>query len=84
MSSSRGDSLSEKDPEAQLEVPSEAKDPNNATATERDPNLVDWDGPNDPENPMNWKKSKKIISIGTISFITLLSLVHRCFLIRQC
>lgn len=19
-----------------------------------DPNIVDWDGPNDPENPQNW------------------------------
>ena len=22
--------------------------------TEKDPNLVEWDGPNDPRNPYNW------------------------------
>lgn len=28
---------------------------------EKDPNLIDWDGPDDPENPMNWSTSKKWI-----------------------
>lgn len=26
---------------------------------ESDPNLVTWDGPNDPANPQNWSKSRK-------------------------
>jgi DHA1 family multidrug resistance protein-like MFS transporter len=26
---------------------------------EKDPNLIEWDGPNDPENPMNWPATKK-------------------------
>lgn len=38
-----------------------------------DPNIVNWDGPDDPSNPYNWKVSKKIIlaaSIAAITFIT--------------
>jgi hypothetical protein len=37
----------------------------------KDPNLIVWDGPNDPENPMNWPTSKKwiiTISLGMITF----------------
>ena len=26
---------------------------------EKDPNMVNWDGPDDPENPQNWSKSYK-------------------------
>lgn len=39
----------------------------------RDPNIVDWDGPNDPENPLNWTKKQKIsatVSIALITFLT--------------
>jgi hypothetical protein len=38
-----------------------------------DPNIVDFDGPNDPENPMNWKASKKwgmVMLISAITFLT--------------
>ncbi|KAF2230587.1 MFS general substrate transporter [Viridothelium virens] len=46
-----------------------------AVATEpcKDPNIVDWGGPNDPENPMNWSTVKKVTAIGNVSLITLLS-----------
>lgn len=37
-----------------------------------DPNIVDWDGPNDPENPMNWPKFKKWMAIAIVSLITFL------------
>jgi hypothetical protein len=36
-------------------------------------NIVNWDGPNDPENPMNWKTSKKVTAVGMASLITFLS-----------
>ncbi|KAJ5082220.1 hypothetical protein N7532_011263 [Penicillium argentinense] len=39
----------------------------------RDPNIVDWDGPNDPENPLNWTKKQKVsatVSIALITFLT--------------
>ncbi|KAG7120091.1 Efflux pump radE like protein [Verticillium longisporum] len=32
-----------------------------------DPNLVDWDGSDDPENPMNWPDRQKWLNIGLIS-----------------
>ncbi|KAK2745569.1 hypothetical protein FQN57_003694 [Myotisia sp. PD_48] len=38
-----------------------------------DPNIVSWDGPDDPEHPHNWKRSKKVgvcISIAFITFLT--------------
>lgn len=50
----------------------EIKTVNHAT---REPNIVDWDGPNDPENPMNWPTSKKCGAVGLVSLITLLSCV---------
>ena len=37
----------------------------------KDPNLIVWDGPNDPENPMNWPASKKwivTIAFGVMTF----------------
>jgi DHA1 family multidrug resistance protein-like MFS transporter len=37
---------------------------------EKDPNLVEWDGPNDPENPMNWPTSKKWIVTITLGMMT--------------
>ncbi|MCJ1314537.1 hypothetical protein MMC25_008219 [Agyrium rufum] len=39
----------------------------------QDPNVVDWNGPEDPENPMNWSASKKITAVGIVSLITMLS-----------
>lgn len=30
-----------------------------STRTPKDPNLVDWNGPDDPENPKNWQLSRK-------------------------
>jgi len=38
-----------------------------------DPNIVDWDGPDDPANPMNWSSTKKIGSITMVTFLTMLS-----------
>jgi DHA1 family multidrug resistance protein-like MFS transporter len=38
---------------------------------EKDLNLIEWDGPNDPENPMNWKTSKKwtiTVMLGLMTF----------------
>jgi hypothetical protein len=39
----------------------------------RDPNIVDWEGPEDPENPQNWTPKRKwgiIASLGAITLIT--------------
>jgi len=39
----------------------------------KDPNIVDWDDPDDPANPMNWPAAKKFAAIGLVSLITVLS-----------
>lgn len=43
------------------------------TETTKDPLIIDWDGPNDPENPLNWSKGKKTIAIFTLSMLTLVT-----------
>jgi hypothetical protein len=37
---------------------------------EKDPNLIEWDGPEDPENPMNWPAKKKWIVTVTLGLMT--------------
>ena len=38
-----------------------------------DPNVVDWDGPDDPYNPMNWGSGIKWGAVATISAITFIT-----------
>jgi hypothetical protein len=40
---------------------------------EVDPNIVDFDGPNDPHNPMNWSKKRKWLNGGFLSVLTLIT-----------
>ncbi|KAK5651377.1 hypothetical protein OQA88_12534 [Cercophora sp. LCS_1] len=40
---------------------------------EEDSNVVDWDGPTDPENPMNWTDKKKWANIAVLSIMTLVT-----------
>ena len=47
----------------------EHHDGNNERQKEADTNLVGWDGPDDPQNPQNWPKSKKYTT--TIFYATL-------------
>jgi hypothetical protein len=55
------------------------KDEETATGTKedithpQDPNAVGWDGPDDPNNPMNWPARKKWSCIGALSVMTLLT-----------
>lgn len=40
---------------------------------EQDPDIVDFDGPNDPQNPLNWGFTKKwgmVLLISAITFLT--------------
>lgn len=39
----------------------------------RDPNVVDWDGPDDPENPLNWPSRRKVVIVTSISVITFIT-----------
>lgn len=43
------------------------------SSTPEDSNIVSWDGPDDPENPMNWTAKKKFINVATVSLITFLT-----------
>jgi hypothetical protein len=41
--------------------------------TEKDPNIVDFDGPDDTENPFNWptwKKGRQLVLMAFNTFIT--------------
>lgn len=38
-----------------------------------DPNIVGWDGPNDPKNPLNWSDRAKWNNILVVSAITFLT-----------
>jgi len=40
---------------------------------QKDPFVVDWDGPHDPHNPLNWSKGKKVIAVLTLSMLTLVT-----------
>ncbi|KGO39266.1 Major facilitator superfamily domain, general substrate transporter [Penicillium expansum] len=37
----------------------------------KDPNVVDWDGPDDPANPLNWPASRKNLHVAIVSIFTL-------------
>jgi hypothetical protein len=32
-----------------------------------DPNIVDWDGPDDPANPRNWSTARKMLNVVFVS-----------------
>ena len=41
-------------------------------AEEEDPNIVDWDGPDDPANPKNWSSFRRwliVVCMGLMTFI---------------
>ncbi|KAF7947838.1 hypothetical protein EAE96_008915 [Botrytis aclada] len=44
-----------------------------STKSVRDPNLVSWEGPNDPENPKNWKIGRKWAAVLVVSSFTFIS-----------
>lgn len=41
-----------------------------------DPNIVSWDGPNDPDNPVNWSSGLKCSNIALVSAITFVTFVR--------
>lgn len=38
-----------------------------------DHNIVDWDSPDSPENPLNWSSSKKNVHLVIVSLFTLIA-----------
>lgn len=47
--------------------------PNEEQPKDDGPNIVWWNGPDDPENPMNWPASKKYGILAILSFLTLIT-----------
>jgi len=45
----------------------------NVEAHPLDPYVVDWDGPDDPQNPLNWSSRMKWGNIAVVSSITFLT-----------
>ena len=41
-------------------------------------NEVNWDGDDDPLNPMNWKASKRWLNLLVISMMAFITYGHRC------
>lgn len=46
-----------------------------STSSQSDASPIDWDGPDDPEMPLNWPKSKRWINTMAVSTLTLLTFV---------
>lgn len=61
------------DQEKDLEAQGHPKIEDNSSKAEKDPNLVTWDGPDDPENPRNWSTRKKWAATLTMSTFTFIS-----------
>jgi hypothetical protein len=66
-------SATEKDVEKAFGPESIASAGSSDEETEHDPNIVDFDGPDDPSNPMNWRVGKKWGMVFLISAITFLT-----------
>lgn len=46
-----------------------------AAREDRDKNVIDWDGPDDPQKPVNWPARKKWTNIILVSALTMLTWV---------
>lgn len=73
--SSIAGSNAERDPEkaSTQDEQSEATKGPDVSATPADPDIVDWDGPEDLANPMNWSTGKKATMIFLLSLLTLIT-----------
>jgi multidrug resistance protein len=43
------------------------------SAQQTDPNVIGWDGPDDPANPMSWPDKKKWMNVATLSVLTIIT-----------
>lgn len=46
--------------------------PETEASPKPDPNTVDWDERNDPQNPIHWPKAKNWTNIATVSLLSIL------------
>ena len=54
---------------------SDKKELETTNAEVLNPNIVDWDGPDDPKNPVNWSERLKWANVAVIATITFLTQV---------
>lgn len=54
------------------EITQESATPTSLQSEAEKSNIVDWDGPNDPENPMNWSFFRKWFTVTLVSVVTFL------------
>lgn len=47
--------------------------PEKSSPVNNDPNIVDWDGPNDPDKALNWTNRKKQTNIAVLSYLCFLT-----------
>lgn len=76
LASNTSNVLSKSAPDVDLE-----KDSGKTAATEeepQDPNIVSWDGPDDPADPLNWSNALKVINVGLVSGICLVTPLASC------
>jgi len=76
LASNTSNVLSKSAPDVDLEKYSEK-----TAATEeepQDPNIVSWDGPDDPADPLNWSNTLKVINVGLVSGICLVTPLASC------
>ena len=61
------------DVEAQIPPRLERTETTRSTRSKHDPNLVTWDGPDDPMNPRNWSPGRKWAATFVVSVFTFIS-----------
>lgn len=61
------------DDERDVEGARPALEKRTTTRSVKDPNLVTWDGPDDPDNPKNWGKGRKWAATLVVSSFTFIS-----------
>jgi len=71
-SNSSDEDFREKDLEKGDEVADNRKveESKNKEQEAKDPNLIEWNGPDDPENPLNWPNGKKWRVTMALAFMT--------------
>ncbi|KAF3929958.1 hypothetical protein AA313_de0205940 [Arthrobotrys entomopaga] len=69
----RGDEFVDVDTSGADDMKLELKKTKSGKSIKADPNVVTWDGPDDPANPLNWSIKKKWIATVVVSSFTFIS-----------
>jgi hypothetical protein len=65
--------------EKPVQVPARTMDTSAVNTEEREhEDLLDWSGPDDPENPYNWPKWKIYTAVGSLTFLVFVIPLASC------